>query len=356
MIIGIPKEIKNNEFRVALTPAGCKRLTALGHQVLIQTGAGLGSNFSDEEYLQNGGILIDAAEELFDQAEMVVKVKEPLEIEYPMIKKDQIIFTYLHLAASQTLTEALMKSGAICMAYETVEGKNGSLPLLTPMSEIAGKMAVQQGAKYLEKPFGGRGVLLGGIPGVKRGKVMILGGGVVGYNAAIVAAGMGANVQLFDINPDRLRELSQILPANVEVLQANKNSILQEAASADLIIGAVLIPGAAAPKLLAQEDLRTLQKGTVLVDVAIDQGGCFETSKVTTHESPVYIEEGIVHYCVANIPGAVPYSSTIGLTNVSLPYIEKIAELGWEKACEQDTGLAKGLNIVQGDLVLKVLK
>lgn len=351
MIIGIPKEIKKNEHRVAITPAGVGELKKCGHTVYIQSSAGLNSGFSDEEYSSEGAQLLKTAEEVYSKSEMIIKVKEPIEQEYQLIKKDQIVFTYFHFASSEVLTKAMIASGAICIAYETVEKTDKSLPLLIPMSEVAGRMSIQQGAKYLEKQYQGRGVLLGGVPGVPPANVLVLGGGIVGMNAAKMAAGLGANVTIMDVNMTRLRYLSDVLPANVTTIVSNSYNILKAAKEADLIIGAVLIPGAKAPILISKNMLKDLKPGTVLVDVAVDQGGCIETCKPTTHDNPTYIIDDVVHYCVANMPGAVPYTSTIALTNLTLPYILQLAAKGWKKACLENDELKKGLNIIQGKIV-----
>ena len=350
MVIGVPKEIKNNEYRVGMTPAGVKAFVAKGHSVLVESKAGEGSNFFDEEYLKAGATILNSAAEIYSQSKMIVKVKEPLKAEYPLIQKNQTLFTYFHFAASEDLTKAMINSDAICIAYETVEKEDRSLPLLVPMSEIAGKMSIQQGAKYLEKPLGGKGVLLGGVPGVEPGNVLVIGAGLVGLNAALMAAGLGANVKIMDVNVDRLRYLENFLPANITTVISNEENIEKLLPSTDLVIGAVLVPGAIAPKVIRRHHLKLMVKGSVVVDVAIDQGGCFETSRVTSHSDPIYTEEGIIHYCVANIPGAVPFTSTKALTNVTLPYALQIANLGWEKACEQNKDLKKGLNIAIGKI------
>lgn len=351
MIIGIPKEIKNNENRVALTPAGVQELKKFKHQVYIQTSAGEGSGFSDEQYRLAGAEILPKIEEVYEMAEMIMKVKEPIEPEYKLVKKDQLVFTYFHFASSRQLTEAMIDSGAICLAYETVERADRSLPLLVPMSEVAGRMSIQEGAKYLEKPMGGRGILLGGVPGVRPAKVMILGGGIVGTHAAQMAAGLGADVTILDISLDRLRHLSEIMPANVSTFYSSEYNIRELVPSHDLIIGAVLIPGAKAPHLITRDMLKDMRPGTVLVDVAVDQGGCIETCKPTTHENPTYVVDGIVHYCVANMPGAVPYTSTLALTNATLPYALQLANKGWQKACMENKDLLLGLNVVNGDVV-----
>lgn len=353
MTIGVPKEIKSHENRVALTPAGTQELVKRGHTVYIQKSAGSGSGFSDEDYQQAGALMLETAEEVFRRAEMIIKVKEPIEPEYALIRKEQLVFTYFHFASSETLTRAMMESGAICLAYETVERTDGSLPLLIPMSEVAGRMAVQEGAKYLEKPLKGRGILLGGVPGVKPAKVLILGGGVVGTNAAKIAAGMGADVTILDVNINRLRYLDDVMPENVHTMVSNEYVIRELVRDADLIIGGVLIPGAKAPKLITRDMLKTMRPGTVLVDVAVDQGGCIETCTPTTHENPTYVIDDVVHYCVANMPGAVPYTSTLALTNATLPYAIKLANMGWKKACQEIPELRHGLNVMFGEVVYK---
>jgi alanine dehydrogenase len=355
MIIGVPKEIKNNENRVAITPAGTQEFIRKGHTVYIQTKAGEGSGFSDEEYIGAGAKILPTAEDIFSAAEMIIKVKEPIEQEYGLIKKDQLVFTYFHFASYEPLAHAMIKTGAVCLAYETVERLDGSLPLLVPMSEVAGRMAIQEGAKYLEKPLKGRGILLGGVPGVMPAKVLILGGGVVGSNAAKIAAGMGADVTITDVNLNRLRYLDDVMPKNVRTMVSNDYVLRDLVKSHDLIIGGVLIPGAKAPKLITRDMLKTMRPGTVLVDVAVDQGGCIETCKPTTHENPTYIIDEIVHYCVANMPGAVPYTSTLALTNATLPYALKLASMGWKKACNENADLKKGLNIVNGKVVYKAV-
>ena len=351
MIIGTPKEIKNNEFRVGLNTASVMALTSHGHSVLIETNAGIGSGMSDKDYIAAGATILASAEEVYAKAEMIVKVKEPLAAEYELIREGQIVFTYFHFASSLELTEAMIKSKAICIAYETVEDKQGRLPLLTPMSEVAGRMSIQQGAKYLEKPQGGKGQLLGGVPGSAPGKVMIIGAGVVGTEAAKMAAGLGAQVLLLDINLDRLRYLSEVLPPNVTPLYSTQETIEKNCADCDLIIGAVLIPGAKAPNIISREMLKNMQAGTVLVDVAVDQGGCFESCRPTTHEEPTFVIDDIVHYCVANIPGAVPMTSTNALNNTTLPFVQLLAKKGWKDACAQNEALKKGLSIYDGKIV-----
>ena len=353
MIIGVPKEIKNNENRVALTPAGVTEMVKRGHTVHVQSTAGEGSGFTDEMYVEAGANMLPTIEATYEIAEMIMKVKEPIEPEYKLIKENQLLFTYFHFASSEALTKAMIKSNAICIAYETVEDEEGTLPLLTPMSEVAGRMAIQQGAKYLEKPIKGRGVLLGGVPGVSPGKVLILGAGVVGVQAAKMAAGLGAHVTIMDINMKRLRYVNDVLPSHVVTDFSSEYSIRQKIKDHDLIIGGVLIKGAKAPKLITREMISTMRPGTVIVDVAVDQGGCIETTKPTTHEDPTYIIDDVVHYCVANMPGAVPYTSTIALTNVTLSYVLKLADLGWKEACDRDPSLSKGLNIINGEIVYK---
>jgi alanine dehydrogenase len=348
MLIGVPKEIKPEEYRVALTPAGAEMLTQAGHQVFIEKSAGLGSGFTDDYYENAGATVLDSPDDVWAKAEMIMKVKEPIEPEWPRMRKDQVIFTYFHFAASEALTNAVIASGAIAIAYETVELPTRELPLLTPMSEVAGRMAVQQGAKYLEKPQGGLGVLLGGVPGVNPGKVVILGGGVVGTNAAKMAAGLGANVFIMDIDLERLRYLDDVMPANVSTLFSTRYAIRKQVEDADLIIGAVLIPGAKAPSLITREDLSLMREGTVIADVAIDQGGCVETMKPTTHIDPVYTVDGVIHYAVANMPGGVPRTSTLALTNATLPYAIALAGKGWKQACLDDRALSLGVNVVDG--------
>ncbi|MGE4587002.1 MAG: alanine dehydrogenase [Mangrovibacterium sp.] len=353
MIIGVPKEIKNNENRIALTPAGVAELTKAGHRVYVQSGAGNGSGFSDGDYLTAGAELLPSLEAVYDQSGMIIKVKEPIAVEYPLIKKGQILFTYFHFASSEELTQAMIRSGGICLAYETVELADHSLPLLIPMSEVAGRMAVQEGAKYLEKPFGGYGVLLGGVPGVPPAKVLIIGGGIVGTEAAKVAGGMGADVTVMDVSMRRLRYLDDIMPANVKTMMSSAFYLREMVKIHDLIIGAVLIPGAKAPKLVTRDMVSTMRPGTVLVDVAVDQGGCFETTKATTHDHPTFVIDDVIHYCVANMPGAVPRTSTLALTNATLPYAMEIAGKGWQQACRDHTPLKKGLNIVDGKVVYR---
>ncbi len=355
MIIGVPKEIKNNENRVGMTPAGVAELAKRGHTVYIQTGAGVNSGFSDEEYTAVGAQLMPTIEATYAVADMIVKVKEPIAPEYKLIKKGQVVFTYFHFAADKILTEAMIESGGICIAYETVEKEDRSLPLLTPMSEVAGRMATQVGARFLEKPQAGKGKLMGGVTGVRPARVLILGGGIVGTNAAQIAAGMGAEVLITDINLPRLRYLSEVMPKNVKTLYSSMHNIKMELPNIDLVIGSILIPGDKAPHLITKEMLKMMKPGTVLVDVAIDQGGCFETSHPTTHSEPAYIVEGIVHYAVANIPGAVPFTSTMALTNATLPYTVALADKGWQKACKDDPALALGLNVVEGKVTYKAV-
>ncbi len=353
MKIGIPKEIKNNENRVSLTPAGTSELTKRGHEVFVQSTAGEGSGFFDEDYLHAGAKILPGIKDVYAIAEMIIKVKEPIESEYKLIQKGQILYTYFHFASSEELTKAMIDSGAICLAYETVELADGSLPLLIPMSEVAGRMSVQEGAKYLEKTYGGYGVLFGGVPGVPPAKVLILGGGIVGTEAAKMASGLGADVTIMDVNLKRLRYLDDIMPLNVNTLMSNGYNIYEMVKSHDVIIGSVLIPGAKTPQLVTKDMLPTMRPGTVLVDVAIDQGGCFETSHPTSHDHPTFVVDGILHYCVSNMPGAVPRTSTLALTNATLPYAIKLANNGWEKACKEDEALQKGLNIVNGKVVYK---
>ena len=354
MKIGVPKEIKNNESRVALTPGGVQTMLKNGHTVYVETNAGINSGFTDEKYQLAGAEILSTAKEIFDSAEMIMKVKEPIAQEYELIHPNQLIFTYFHFASNEELTHAMIKTNAICLAYETVE-INNTLPLLIPMSEVAGRMSIQEGAKYLEKPKGGKGILLGGVPGVKPANVLVIGGGIVGTQAAFMAAGLGANVTIADISLPRLRYLSEIMPANVNTLMSSQYDIEQLLPHTDLVIGAVLIPGAKAPFVITKDMLKLMQPGSVLVDVAIDQGGCFETSMPTTHANPVYQVDGIQHYCVANIPGAVPFTSTLALTNATLPYAIKLANLGWKTACEEFDDLRKGLNIVNGQVVCQAV-
>lgn len=355
MIIGIPKEIKNNENRVGMTPGGVAELIKRGHTVYVQHNAGSNSGFSDPEYEAVGAGILPDIESVYAIAEMIVKVKEPIAPEYKLIKKGQLLFTYFHFASDETLTRAMIDTGAVCLAYETVEKADGSLPLLVPMSEVAGRMSAQEGARFLEKPQGGKGILLGGVPGVKPAKVLVLGGGIVGYSAALMAAGLGADVTITDISLPRLRYLDEVMPKNIKTLYSSHHNIVQELPVTDLVIGAVLIPGAKAPHIITRDMLKLLNQGSVLVDVSIDQGGCFETSHPTTHAEPTYVVDGIVHYCVANIPGAVPYTSTLALTNATLPYTITLAGKGWEKACREDKELALGLNVVNGKVTYEAV-
>jgi alanine dehydrogenase len=350
MKIGVPKEIKTNENRIALVPAGAESLVAGGHSVLVESGAGMGSGFPDESYSAVGAKIAPDAATVWRESEMIMKVKEPIEPEWKHMRRGQVLFTYFHFAADEKLTMAHIGSGATCIAYETVELPTRELPLLTPMSEVAGRMAVQEGAKYLEKLYGGRGVLLGGVPGVAPAKVVILGGGIVGINAAKMAAGMGAKVTILDLSLERLRYLSDVMPANVVLIHSNRHNILEQIGTADLVVGAVLITGAKAPKLVRKDDLRTMQPGAVIVDVAIDQGGCVETIHATTHENPTYVVDGIIHYGVANMPGGVPRTSTLALTNATLPYATQLANKGWKRALRDNPALLKGLNMTEGSV------
>ncbi len=352
MIVGILKEIKPQENRVCMTPSGVDMMKRKGHTVYVEKNAGMGSGFDDQQYIEAGATILDTPKEIYGISDMVMHVKEPQPAEFAMIKKGQILFTYLHLAADKDLTLALLKTGSIGIAYETIEDNKGGLPLLAPMSEVAGRLAAQQGAKYLERTFGGRGLLLGGVTGTPSADVLVIGGGVVGIHAAKVACGMGANVIILDMNIDRLRYLSEIMPANCQSLMSSPALIRELVKKADLVIGAVLVAGAKAPKLITRNMLQTMKKGSVIVDVAIDQGGCFETSKPTTHNDPVYEIDGVIHYSVANMPGAVPLTSTIALTNATLPYALKIADMGWKSVCE-DKGFAKGINYIGNKLVCK---
>ena len=353
MIVGIPKEIKNNEYRVSLTPAGAMELVRRGHTVYIQSGAGVDSGFADKEYQAVGAKLLPSIEEVYATAEMIIKVKEPIAPEYGLVRPGQLLFTYFHFASSEALTQAMIASGAVCCAYETVERSDRSLPLLIPMSEVAGRMAAQEGRYFLEKPRGGKGILLGGVPGVKPAKVFVIGAGVVGTAAARTAAGTGADVTICDVSLRRLTYLADVMPRNVKTLMSSEYNIREELKHADLVVGSVLIPGAKAPKLVTRDMLKLMEPGTVMVDVAIDQGGCFETSRPTTHEDPVYYVDGILHYCVANIPGAVPYTSTLALTNATLPYALQLADKGWRRACAETEELRLGLNIVEGKVVYR---
>ncbi|MEI8134949.1 MAG: alanine dehydrogenase [bacterium] len=353
MIIGVPREIKSHENRVALTPSGAEILRISGHSVLIETNAGNGSGFKNEEYIAAGAEIAANPKEVFDRAEMIMKVKEPIASEYSLIRKGQLLFTYFHFAADRALTEAIVSSKSIAVAYETVQKSDGSLPLLIPMSEVAGRMAPQEGAKYLEKTQGGRGVLLGGVPGTEPGDVLVLGGGIVGTNAAKIAAGLGARVTILDVNLQRLRYLDDVMPRNVTTMMSNPYNIRKLVKRADLVIGGILIPGAKAPRLITREMLKDMKEGSVIVDVAVDQGGCIETCKPTTHENPTFVVDGVVHYCVANMPGAVPMTSTIALTNATLPYALQLANDGYEKAISKNAELRAGLNVIDGHVTYK---
>ncbi len=351
MIIGVPKEIKANENRVALVPAGAEALVAAGHTVLIELGAGVGSGFPDGAYQQVGATIVPRVDDVWARAEMILKVKEPIAAEWKRIRRGQVIFTYFHFAASEELTRAIVDSGCVAIAYETVQLPSGELPLLTPMSEVAGRMAVQEGAKYLERTEGGSGILLGGVPGVLPAEVLVIGGGVVGANAARMAAGLGADVILLDVSLERLRYLADVMPANVRHLYSNRHNLLEHLARADLVIGAVLLPGAKAPKLVRREDLKLMKPGSVVVDVSVDQGGCIETIKPTTHENPTYLVDGVIHYGVSNMPGAVPRTSTLALTSATFPYAKRLGRDGWRKACQADGALRLGLNVIDGQVV-----
>ncbi|MCK9159477.1 MAG: alanine dehydrogenase [Bacteroidaceae bacterium] len=355
MIIGIPKEIKDNEFRVGMTPAGVSEMVKHNHIVYVQHTAGDGSGFTDKEYTEAGAKILPKMEDIYATAEMIVKVKEPIEPEYKLIREKQLLFTYFHFASDKPLTEAMLKAKPICLAYETVEKPDHSLPLLIPMSEIAGRMAIQEGARFMTKPLGGRGILLSRIPGVKPAKILILGAGIVGSGAAELAAGFGADITITDINLPRLRYLNEILPKNVKTVYSSETNIRKELPDTDLVIGSVLIPGDKTPHLITRDMLKLMKPGTVIVDVAIDQGGCFETSHPTTHSNPVYTLDGIIHYAVANIPGAVPHSSTVSLTNATLPYALALANKGWKKACKEDLALANGLNMIEGKITFKAV-
>ena len=355
MKVGIPKEIKNNENRVGMTPAGVSELVRHGHEVSVQHTAGLGSGFADEEYVKAGARILPSIEAVYHECDMIVKVKEPIEPEYKLVRPGQLLFTYFHFACEKELTEAMLKSGAVCLAYETVQLPNGSLPLLQPMSEVAGRMATLNGAYYLQKTKGGKGKLISGVPGVSPARVLVLGGGVVGEAAALMAAGLGADVTIADISLPRLRQLDIETPANVHTLYSSEHNIRKQLPTVDIVVGSVLVPGDKTPHLITKEMLKLMEPGTVLVDVAIDQGGCFETSHPTTHSDPVYIEDGIVPYCVANIPGAVPNTSTMALTNATLRYAVALADKGWQQACRDDSSLAKGLNIVEGKVTFKAV-
>ena len=351
MIVGVPREIKTAEHRVALVPAGAESLRGDGHTLFVEQGAGMGSGFPDDAYRAVGATIVPTAADVWARCEMVLKVKEPVEPEWPCMRKGQVVFTYFHFAASEPLTRAVIRSNIVAIAYETVQLPSGELPLLTPMSEVAGRMAVQEGAKYLEKVYGGSGVLLGGVPGVLPAEVLIIGGGTVGANAAKMAAGLGAHVTLLDLSLDRLRYLADILPPNVDPLFSNRHNLVEQLRKADLVIGAVLLPGAKAPKLVRREDLKLMKPGSVIVDVAVDQGGCIETIKPTTHENPTYVVDGIIHYGVANMPGGVPRTSTLALTNATFAYAKRLAKHGWRQACREDAALFLGLNVVEGKVV-----
>ena len=353
MIVGILKEIKTEENRVCMTPAGVEVMIANGHTLLVEKSAGIGSGFDDAAYAKAGAEIVNTPAEIFKRSDMVMHVKEPLPAEYDLIREGQIIFTYLHLAADERQTQALIKSKAICIAYETIQKPDGSLPLLTPMSEVAGRMAIQEGAKYLEIAQGGRGVLLGGVPGVDPGNVVVIGGGIVGINAAKMACGLGAKVYILDMNLDRLRYLSDVMPANCFNLYSSPATVRELVKQAHVVVGAVLIPGTKAPKLVTREMLKTMKPGAVMVDVAIDQGGCFETSKATTHGNPIYTVDNVVHYCVANMPGAVPRTSTLALTNATLPYAARIANMGWKKAMQDNPDIKLGANVVHGKITYR---
>jgi alanine dehydrogenase len=354
MRVGVAREIKPDEYRIALTPAGAKELVDHGHEVLVEHGAGLGSSFPDEQYTAVGG-RIASVEDVWEQAELLLKVKEPIEAEYGRLRDGQVLFTYLHIAADEPLTRALVESGITAVAYETVETPDRRLPLLAPMSEVAGRLAAQAVAYYLEKPYGGRGLLLGGVPGVAPGRVVVIGGGIVGYNAAIIAIGLGAQVTILERSIDRMRHLEEILSGRVTLMMSSSLQIQESVADADAVIGAVLIPGALAPKLVTAEMVRGMKQGAVIADVAIDQGGCFETARPTTHADPVYTVDGVIHYCVANMPGAVPITSTKALTNATLPYVLEIADLGLREAVARDPALAKGVNVLDGKLTYEAV-
>jgi alanine dehydrogenase len=346
--VGVPKEIKSDEYRVGMMPVGAEALSKAGHEVFVETQAGIGSGFSDEDYTKVGAKIVPTAKDVFDRADMLVKVKEPQPAEISMFRPGQIVFTYFHFAASPEMSQACLESEIVAIAYETIKDRQGRLPCLTPMSEIAGKMSIQEGAKYLERPMMGRGILLGGVPGVAPAHVVILGAGIVGTNAAKVAAGLGADVVLMDINLERLRYLDDVMPKNVKTIFSDSHTVREHLISADLVVGAVLIPGAKAPRLVTRKDLTAMKNGSVIVDVAIDQGGSVETSRPTTHQNPTFVVEGVVHYCVANMPGAVGRTSTIALCNATLPYAIKIASKGYEKAAAEDPGLGEGINMVRG--------
>lgn len=355
MKIGIPKEIKNNENRVGATPAGVKELVAHGHTLYVQHTAGDGSGFPDAEYEAAGATILPTIEDVYATADMIIKVKEPIEPEYKLIRKGQLLFTYFHFASDRPLLDAMLESGATCIAYETVTDRDHRLPLLIPMSEVAGRMSIQEGARFLEKPQGGRGILLGGVPGVKPAKVLVLGAGVVGRNAALMAAGLGADVTITDVNLNTLRHCAETMPKNVKTLYSSRHNIEQELPVTDLVIGSVLVPGAKTPHLVTRDMVKLMRPGTVMVDVAVDQGGCFETTHPTTHSEPTYVVDGVVQYAVANIPGAVPYTSTLALTNATMPYALRLADMGWEEACRKDPGLADGVNVVDGKITFKAV-
>lgn len=355
MIIGVPREIKRDEYRVAMLPVGVEELVRAGHQVLLEAGAGLGSGITDAEYQEPGARIVPTAADVYGAAELIVKVKEPLAQEWPLIRPGQALFTYFHFAASRELTEAMLSSGATCLAYETLRDAQGRLPLLTPMSEVAGRMSIQEGAKYLERPQQGRGILLAGVPGVAPAHITILGGGIVGANAAKIAAGFQADITLLDVNMDRLRYLDDIMPPNVNVLFSDRHTIRAQLKLADLVIGAVLIPGARAPKLVTRQDLKIMKPGSVIIDVAIDQGGCIETSRPTTHSDPTYMEEDVLHYCVTNMPGAVGRTSTFALCNVTLPYVMQLAQRGIDEACQELPTLATAVNIRAGKITYRAV-
>ncbi len=356
MIIGVPKEVKADEYRIGMIPGGVETLSRAGHTVLVEAQGGMGSGITDEEFLHAGAEIVGTAKEVWKRAEMIVKVKEPLPQEWPLMQTGQIVLTYFHFAADRKLIEACLKAGIVAVAYETIKDKSGRLPCLTPMSEVAGKMSIQEGAKYLEKPMMGRGILLGGVPGVEPANVVVLGAGVVGHNAAKVAAGLGAHVTLMDINLDRLRYLDDVMPANVSTVYSDPLSVREHLKTADLVVGAVLIPGARAPRLVSREDLQLMQHGAVIIDVAIDQGGCIETARPTTHKDPTYIVDGVVHYCVTNMPGAVGRTSTFALCNATAAYARAIAEKGWDRAATEDKGLAEGLNMRGGRIAYDEVK
>ncbi len=355
MKIGIPKEIKNNENRVGATPAGVKELVGHGHTLYVQHTAGEGSGFSDEEYIAAGATTLPTIEDVYATADMIIKVKEPIAPEYKLIRKGQLLFTYFHFASDRALLDAMLESGATCIAYETVTDRDHRLPLLIPMSEVAGRMSIQEGARFLEKPQGGRGVLMGGVPGVKPARVLVLGAGVVGRNAALMAAGLGAEVTITDVNLNVLRHCADVMPKNVKTLYSSRHNIEQELPTTDLVVGSVLVPGAKTPHLITADMVKLMRPGSVMVDVAVDQGGCFETTHPTTHSEPTYLVDGVVQYAVANIPGAVPYTSTLALTNATMPYAVRLADLGWVEACKRDAGLADGVNVVDGKITFKAV-